>query len=240
MSSHVDQLLAWFGVEPTTPPDRTALAEMLAAAGVPWAPCEPGGDYEAHVCAGRIPTRPGSWHDVFNAVAFARWPLTKAALHRRAYALRSQRSSKGHRTPAEDALALLDEAALVFDVDEVAVGPLARARAHGDLDAIDRLVQGGIVRVMWFGHALLEHALLRRAPIGAGVVLLPRRAGGVAAWHHADAALATAIAPMRGADAWDRPRFSPTLPWPDVRVDRWLCQSWAAAPLPRRGDQLRP
>lgn len=72
MSQHVAQLLAWLGATPSCPPDREVLAALLAAAGVPWVPCPPGGDYEAQVCAGRIPTRAGVWHDVFNAIAFAR------------------------------------------------------------------------------------------------------------------------------------------------------------------------
>lgn len=146
-------------------------------------------------------------------------------------ALRSRRVDRSRRTPGEDALTLLDEAALVLAADPARHGAVVDARARGDLDALDRLVGDGAVTVAWLGHALVEHALHRRAPIGAGVVVV---ATGDAA--SADAILAAAIA----ADAFDRPRLSPNLPWPDVRVDRWLCASWTASDLARRGRQMRP
>ena len=60
-----------------------------------------------------------------------------------------------------------------------------RARSGGSLDAIDRVVRAHRIAVHVLGHALFEHRVLARAPIGAGVVALA-----LAPVRHVDAALA--------------------------------------------------
>lgn len=84
----------------------------------------------AIVRAGRVPTRPGDWHDLMNALIWATFPAAKRALHERQLALVEARGSGPHRTPEEDALAILDEAGVLQCADGVAVF------GHGVLEAL--------------------------------------------------------------------------------------------------------
>ncbi|MBL8946644.1 MAG: DUF3025 domain-containing protein, partial [Myxococcales bacterium] len=101
-------------------PTRAALARSLGD-DAPWrlvdprAPGNVGTRYEETVARGCIPTRDGSWHDAFNLLAFLAWPRAKAALHARVLRCQQQRRALGQsqRGREEDALALLDEVALV-------------------------------------------------------------------------------------------------------------------------------
>jgi hypothetical protein len=223
----LERCLRELGCDRERPPTRDELARWLAQHDSPWRLAAPGGAYEAEVCAGSIPTRDRSWHDAFNVLVFARWPLAKAALHRRMLAMRGLRATPGVRTRPEDALTLVDETAIVFAGSVHAMAALAHARGtrhtsdDAELAAIDRIVHTQHVAVHVFGHALLEHAVLRRPTIRAGVVTLviddahdrvPTRA-------QIDRVLARAIA----AGEFREPRMSPALPWPDARVDRWSC-----------------
>ncbi|HWB76799.1 MAG TPA: DUF3025 domain-containing protein [Nannocystaceae bacterium] len=200
----------WPELAGDTPPSRDALALRLARVCPQWTLAAPDRTerYEDAIAAGRIPTREHSWHDAFNVRAFAEFPRAKAALHAR---MRPLPVRDGRRTREGDALALLDEAALVFAGDAIALAAFAAAR--DSLDALDDVMRSRRIAVRCFGHALLEHRALARKPIDAGVVALE-----VDAPAQIDLALATAIARGRFA----APDFSPTVPWPDPRVDAWL------------------
>ena len=80
---------------------------------------------------------------------------------------------------------------------------------------LDALVRREGLSVWVFGHALLEHLILGRPPIGAGIVTVACRSR---RREDVDAALAARV----DAGGFPEPRMSPTLPWPDPRVDRWL------------------
>ena len=121
----------------------------------------------------------------------------------------------GRRTREEDALTLLDECALLVGGPTSALAALADARATGDLAAVDIAVRGPRLHVACFGHALLEHLVLGRPPIGAGLVALPIVEPSADAL---DRALASAIE----AGVFATPRLSPTVPWPDPIVDGWF------------------
>lgn len=215
MLSGVDPVLAaiadeWPELAGAAPPSRAALATRLARAAPQWTlvPPDRAERYEDAIAAGRIPTREHSWHDAFNVRAFAEFPRAKAALHAR---MRPMPVVDGRRTREADALALLDETVLVFAGDAMALAAFASARAS--LEALDDVMRSRRIVVRCFGHALLEHRVLARQPISAGVVALE-----VDAPAQIDRALATAIAHGRFA----APDFSPTVPWPDPRVDAWL------------------
>lgn len=210
-------------------PDRDVLQGLLA--GTRWRMAPPG-PYEDAVVRGEIPTREGSWHDAFNLATFARFPAAKAALHLRMHALRDP-AAAGRRTPEQDALTLLDEAALVVAGPASALAVFERARDGGDVAAMDRAVRSGDLGVVCFGHALLEHLLLARPPIGAGVVPLPCEQRPLRD-AIVDDALATAIA----AGRFDRPRFSPTVPWPDTVVESWCVPLGSAAPSCHDGGAM--
>lgn len=117
-------LLARF---PTAIPDAAALDALLrhvapdavCGAGRPirFVPPPPHADgYEAHIDAtGEVPTRPGDWHDFFNALAWCVWPRTKSAcnaLHLREIARRRAAGEPG-RGPLRDALTQFDECGIV-------------------------------------------------------------------------------------------------------------------------------
>ncbi len=86
------------------------------------------------VLEGAVPTRPGSWHDLLNALVWATFPLAKRALHARQHALvvPARPGEVRHRPRALDALALFDEGGVVL----AACG-----------------------KVLVFGHAILEGAV---------------------------------------------------------------------------------
>lgn len=177
-----------------------------------------GQTYEEAVAQGEVPTRPGSWHDVFNVLAFVRFPRAKAALHGRVLGLqraRRERAQPGRRSSEEDALTLLDEAVVLIAGSRRTLAPVRAARQADDLDALDEVVRAGDVRVVCFGHALLEHLHFGRAPIGAGV--LEVEVDGEVTRERVDACLVRIV--EDGALA--RPCFSPTVPWPDRRTDGW-------------------
>jgi Protein of unknown function (DUF3025) len=217
---------AWPELDAEAPPSRATLARWLAQAGsdaLVVAPADAPEGYEPAVVRGEIPTREGSWHDVFNVLAFIAFPRAKPALHHRALALQRARKAAGGpagvRSREEDALALIDEGALVFAGSPEAIAALETARRAGPAVAvggIDEVIRthGVVVRVL--GHALLEHLVLGRPPIGAGVLPL------ALAEPPTNTAIDRALAERIAAGGFPTPCLSPNVPWPDPRVDAWL------------------
>lgn len=210
------------GLTGREPPDRATLERWLAHAGTPvrLVDSERAVDgFEAAIVRGELPTRAHSWHDAFNTLVFACFPTAKRSLHARVRALQLVRGGdRARRSREEDALTLLDEAVLVVAGTEDALGRLEAARADGELAAVDRVIREQGVAVHVFGHALLEHRVLSRPPIGAGVLPLCIDRVEEAADHGAvDRALTRVI--ERGALA--APCFAPTVPWPHPIVDAW-------------------
>ncbi|MFV8755722.1 DUF3025 domain-containing protein [Nannocystaceae bacterium ST9] len=179
--------------------------------------------YEAAVLAGEIPTRAGSWHDVFNVLAFARFPASKQALHRRVGELQVARRERARaagsrandRSREEDALALIDECAVVLAGSPDALATYERVQAE-PLAAIDRVIRERGIRVRVLGHALHEHLVLERPPISTTLVTVGVE--GEFEWSRVDAALAGRIA----EGGFPIPQRAARLPWPDPRVDAWL------------------
>ena len=74
-------------------------------------PRDPASMYDARIAReGCVPTRPGSWHDLMNALVWATFPRAKRALHERQHGLVVPAApGESARRPRElDALALLD------------------------------------------------------------------------------------------------------------------------------------
>jgi hypothetical protein len=174
--------------------------------------------YEQAVMAGMIPTRENSWHDVFNVLAFARFPLAKRALHARVAWLQQARRASGQpgndRGREEDALALIDECSLVLAGTPEGIAAYEEVQT-GPLEAIDLAIRTHGIRVRVLGHALHEHVVLGRAPISTTLVTV-----GIAdpVWEKVDAVLAGRIA----GGGFPAPQRVARLPWPDVFVDAWL------------------
>lgn len=125
-------------------------------------PRDPSSLYDARIKAGCVPTRPGSWHDLMNALVWATFPTAKRALHERQHELVVPAlSGESVRRPRElDTLALLDEGGLVvvapaaFEDEEALAGALQRREATAIL----------------FGHAIYEGIVLGREMPLASVV----------------------------------------------------------------------
>lgn len=117
--------------------------------------------YEQRIARGQIATRPCNWHDLFNALVWARYPSVKAALNAR-QCQDIERNPPGQRTRAQAALTQFDETGVIVRVRDAS---LLHAWDHHDWQAlfVDSAAQwrsGDIAVSAVFGHALMEQALL--------------------------------------------------------------------------------
>jgi hypothetical protein len=153
----------------------------------------PGVSYERHIYeTGQVPTRESNWHDLFNALAWCRWPCLKAAMNAAHYRRLDQpgpRCTLG-RGPVRDALTLLDESgALVIARNRHVLQALARRDWHPAFQ-LRRCAWQADVRVLLCGHALLEKFLAPYKSMTAHALLL-----------YLGTASLTGEAPLRQVDA---------------------------------------
>jgi len=116
--------------------------------------------YEQRIAErGEIATRETNWHDLFNAMAWLRYPMLKRALNARQMADIAVMGTR-ERSRAQYALTHFDEAGVIVILRDHRL--LERWEAH-DWYALfwqERAAwQDGRATVHLFGHALLEHAL---------------------------------------------------------------------------------
>lgn len=115
--------------------------------------------YEARIFSeGRIATRTENWHDLLNALIWARYTALKSAVNAR-YVSGFPAGVDRERSRAQMAITHFDEAGVVVHVSDPA--RLAAWDRH-DWPAFFRLAPGADrwdVSVTVFGHALLEHLL---------------------------------------------------------------------------------
>lgn len=201
--------------------------------------------YEARIhAAGRIATRADNWHDLFNALCWARFPAIKSALNAR-QAADLARVGPGRRTRAQDALTQFDEAGAVVVLRDDAL--LAAWDAH-DWESLflgARCAWGdGRADLHVFGHALYEHALEPALlPVAKALVFLaPARTDVRATSADVDALAAEAI--VSGAWLVDPQELRPL---PLVGLPGWHGRVQDAAfyrelPCfrPRRADRRYP
>lgn len=105
-----------------------------------------------------VPTRPDNWHDAFNALCWLAWPQTKRAINRSHCAiLRAGGAAElRQRSPARDALTLLDEAgAIVLSSDPDLFDALRRGDWQG-LFVSHRAQVLEHARLLLLGHAVLD------------------------------------------------------------------------------------
>ncbi|UOD49780.1 DUF3025 domain-containing protein [Orrella daihaiensis] len=159
----------WLGLHSTlakfqNTPDITTLNEAANKAGLTnrlgmplqfIAQTKPCGqrDYETQIYhQGMIPTRPGHWHDIFNACMWLTYPKTKAALN----TVHLREPTTTGRTPASDAATLFDESGAIL------IGPDPRLAQW----LIDHDWKTAFVthRDLWQTHHLLVigHAVLEK------------------------------------------------------------------------------
>ncbi|WP_282295520.1 DUF3025 domain-containing protein [Stenotrophomonas sp. PS02289] len=117
--------------------------------------------YETRIARGAIATRADNWHDLFNAVVWARYPALKQALNLQQ--CRHVEGQGGHqRNRAQAALTQFDESGVVVRVTDAALLQLWDAHDWQSLFVAqaDAWRDGRIAVAAVFGHALMEQALL--------------------------------------------------------------------------------
>jgi hypothetical protein len=160
-------------------PDTTALAalgalgELRTASGQPLTfvpPQDDGLGYEARIWArGEVETRPGNWHDFFNALVWLSFPRAKAALNAR-HALGLAASSAG-RGRARDAMTHFDECGVVVLSADPSLLDLVRGFRWRELFWTRRADLAGALRCIVFGHATYEQLLAPYRGLTAKAVL---------------------------------------------------------------------
>ena len=193
------------------------------------------GAYEAHIAAtGRVPTRDNA-HDLFNALVWLAFPLTKAALNARQAHELARDGVRGTRGPVRDAATLIDESGLLLAASEEAGAALMRLDWRW-LFTAQRARWGRDWVPFAFGHALIEKLLAPYKGLTAVVTCLPL-AGATSAqtdraaarWVH-EAPLAPPLLahlPVLGIPGWWPANEEPTF-YADAAVFR-----------PRRGGARR-
>ena len=136
----------------------------------------PAVDYEKHIYeTGQVSTRHESWHDLFNALAWCRFPALKAAMNQCHHNELPADGSKT-RSRLRDALTLLDESGAIV------VSPhaeLLQCLAKRDWQAafVDQRELWRQSQVLVCGHALLEKFPAPYKSITAHVLLVEGREG---------------------------------------------------------------
>jgi hypothetical protein len=127
--------------------------------------------YEARIAQGHIATRTDNWHDLFNALVWARYPQLKQALNVQ-QCRHIEAMPPGQRNRAQAALTQFDETGVIVRVRDHA---LLRVWDRHDWPALlepARWQSGDIAIAVVFGHALMEQALLPgRLLVGKCVVV---------------------------------------------------------------------
>lgn len=114
--------------------------------------------YELRVFeSGRVATRPGSLHDLFNALAWLAYPRTKARINA-LHAAEIPRE-RGRRGPLRDLLTLLDEGGVIVECADAELLALLRGFRWKALFWENRARVLRAMRLNVLGHAVLEKAL---------------------------------------------------------------------------------
>ncbi len=124
---------------------------------------------------GRIETRSGNWHDLFNALCWLAWPRAKAALN----ALHVQQAQADQTAPrrgaARDLATLFDESGAVLACSDPALTALLRDFRWAELFCARRAQVLAGMRCFVFGHALLDKARAPYKGLTAHALVLPVR-----------------------------------------------------------------
>jgi hypothetical protein len=116
--------------------------------------------YEVRVFAtGEVATRPGDWHDLFNALVWITFPATKTAFNRVHFDEMRARRGARQRGTARDVLTLFDEAGVLIACADRGLAALLEAREWKRLFWERRDAVARSMRFFVFGHAIYEKAL---------------------------------------------------------------------------------
>jgi len=136
------------------------------------APAASANAYELRIAAqGEVATRPRNWHDLFNALAWIAFPRTKAslnAIHASEIPLRGK-----VRGPTRDLLTIFDEGGALVASSDPALLALIRAFRWQTLFWNERARLLERLRILVFGHAVLEKALAPWPGVTCKALLIP-------------------------------------------------------------------
>jgi len=117
------------------------------------------GAYEQRIyTSGKVSTRPDNWHDLFNALVWARFPRIKHAMNARHY-FASAHHKGPERGPQRDALTLFDECGIIVFSSQKATLEALAERRWLDVFADSKVIWGKDIQVCVSGHAMLEKFL---------------------------------------------------------------------------------
>jgi len=131
--------------------------------------------YELRIAdTGQVETRPGNWHDLFNALVWITFPRAKAALNAQHAAILEERgeAEARHRSPERDALTLFDEGGVVVLSSDPSLSALIPAFEWKALFWNRRAELEEKMRFLVFGHACYEQALQPYKGMVAKTVIL--------------------------------------------------------------------
>ena len=139
---------------------KAAAAELRNVNGQRLVFCEAGDlldePYEARIArTGRVPTR-SNLHDFFNALIFLHFPRAKAKLNALQSAAIARDGIRAVRGAVRDAATLIDENAVLVISDRTDLVDLLRRHDWHALFQDQRAAWKSHVKVVAFGHALLE------------------------------------------------------------------------------------
>lgn len=124
---------------------------------------------------GALQTRLENWHDCFNVLTWATFPLAKAALNARQYALLNKAQADDPpqpRQPNQDALTQFDESGVIVLSADPRLSELLLDFQWKPLFWEQRTAVQARMRCWLFGHGLMERALQPyRGLTGKGVIL---------------------------------------------------------------------
>lgn len=116
--------------------------------------------YEGRIFrTGEVATRPGSWHDLFNALAWLAFPRTKAVLNRLHHDELARRGDGPARGTARDVATLFDEGGIIVACAAPELAQLLAGFEWQRLFWQRRADVARSMRFLVFGHAILERAL---------------------------------------------------------------------------------
>ena len=169
---------------------------------------------------GEIETRPGNWHDLFNALAWVTFPHAKAAINAQHAAILGERgeAEARRRGPERDALTLFDEGGVIVATEDTSLTQLIVDFRWKDLFWKRRAELERSTRFFAFGHALFEKALEPYIGMIAKTVFIP---------FAADTAAADRLVAAHFSDRSNFPRAKALPPMPVLGVPGWDARNMA-------------